>query len=215
MAEKEMSLASLVAPRHTAVLVVDVQPFFVGPDLEPTVEEVLPRLRRLLDAARDVGVLRVFIRAEFHEERWTTVWEQQFGAKLGERLRPGSPLAAFQPGFEPEDGDPVVIKDCYSSFLRTNLEELLRSRGIETVIVTGLTTDVCVSSTARDAFQLDFHTVVLSDCCAEETRKRHESALETVASVFGRVVDSDHILSAWQVDAIAMKERSISKAFIG
>lgn len=200
MSEKEIALASLVDPRYTAVLIVDVQPFFVHPGLEPSPEEVLPHLRRFLDAARDAGVLRVFIRCEFPEERWTPVREEQFGVELGEGLRPGSPLVACQPGFEPEDSDLVVIKDCYSAFLRTNLEELLRSRNIETVIVVGLTTDVCVSSTARDAFQLDFRTVVLSDCCAEQTRKRHESALETVASVLGTVSESNAVLAAWQLE---------------
>jgi nicotinamidase-related amidase len=198
MSEMEASLD----PARTAVLVVDVQPFFADQDLQPPVGEVLPRLRRFLDAAREAGILRVFIRAEFPPERWTSVWEEQYGEELGSLLVPGSSEVEFQPGFEPEPGDPVVVKDCYSSFLRTGLEQLLQSRGIDTVVVTGLTTDVCVSSTARDAFQLDFRTITLSDCCAEGTLVRHESGLETLASNFGRVCTSAELMAAWTAAAV-------------
>lgn len=79
----------------------------------------------------------------------------------------------------------------------TPLGTLLRSRGIRTVIVGGLTTDVCVSSTARDAFQRDFNTITLADCAAEQTLARHESGLATLASVFGLVCNSSDVLGVW------------------
>ena len=196
-----LELETPLDPSRTAVLVIDVQPFFANQDLQPPVGEVLPRLRRFLDIARDAGVLRVFVRAEFPPERWTSVWQEQFGEELGELLVPGSSEVEFERGFEPGPDDLVVTKDCYSSFLRTELERMLRSRGIDTVIVGGLTTDVCVSSTARDAFQRDFRTITLSDCCAEQTHARHESGLETLASNFGQVCTSDDVIGAWKVTA--------------
>ena len=183
---------------RTALLIVDVQPFFADQDLQPPVGEVLPRLRRLLDAAKAAGIMRVFIRAEFPPDRWTRVWQEQFDVEIFEPLWPGSPAARFVAGFQPESGDLVIVKDCYSSFLRTDLEQQLRDAGIDTVIIAGLTTDVCISSTARDAFQLDFRTIVVADCCAERTLSRHENALETLTQNFGRVVTSDELIQPWE-----------------
>jgi nicotinamidase-related amidase len=74
----------------------------------------------------------------------------------------------------------------------------LRERGIRTVVLVGLTTDVCVSSTARDAFHNEFHTVTLADCTAERTLARHEAGLASLAACFGSVCTSEDILSVWQ-----------------
>jgi nicotinamidase-related amidase len=206
-------LASLVDPRRTAVLVVDVQPLFTA-DIDPPADQVLPALRRFLAAARVANVLRVFtrfMRADVPDERWTALWQEQHGAGLMDAAAPDSPAVEFSPGFEPEDGDLVVTKDRYSAFQGTCLADQLRSRGIETVIITGFTTAVCVSSTARDAFQLDFHTITLSDCCAESPlnfpispiRAHHEAALVTLGSAFGRICASDEVVAAWRGAAVA------------
>ena len=69
--------------------------------------------------------------------------------------------------------------------------------GFENVIVTGFSTDVCVSSTARDAFQLDFGTVTLSDCCAAMSPAAHDAAFETLGRRFGRVCSSTDVVTAW------------------
>lgn len=192
----KIPLARLVDPRHTAVLVVDVQPVFTDED-----DPVLPVLRRFLDVAREAGVLRIFIRfvrADSPDERWRELWEEQCGADFVEMVAPQSPDAAFLSGFAPEAGDLEVTKDRYSPFICTDLAHQLRSRGIETVLVTGFSTDVCVSSTARDAFQLDFRTMTLSDCCGAAEPARHEAALETLGRRFGRVYTSDEVIAAWQ-----------------
>jgi ureidoacrylate peracid hydrolase len=194
-------LATLVDPRHSAVLVVDVQPVFTDED-----DPVLPVLRRFLAVAREAGVLRVFIRfvrADPPDQRWRELWEERCGADFVEMVAPNSPDAAFLSGFAPEAGDLEVTKDRYSPFICTKLADQLRSRGIETVLVTGFSTDVCVSSTARDAFQLDFRTVTLSDCCAAAEPARHEAALETLGRRFGRVCASDEVITAWQTQHTA------------
>lgn len=198
MDNQRVSLASFTTPRDTAVLVVDVQPMFTNKTLIPPVDEVLPRLRRFLDGARNAGVLRVFIRSVIPEARWTEPWRQQFPPAVQVANAPGSPLTAYHADFEPEPGDLTLVKDRYSAFMSTNLETLLRERGIRTVVVMGLITDVCVSSTARDAFQLDFLAVTLSDCTATSTLARHEASLATIAGSFGRVCTSEEVLAAWQ-----------------
>ncbi len=205
MDTQRASLAAHVAPEHTAVLVVDVQPMFTRMPLFPTVAEVLPRLQRFLTAARESGVPRVFIRMEVPEDRWTAVWEQQYagremtgGGILKEALAPGNPVNAFAPGFEPEPGDLAVVKERYSGFVGTELAARLRARGIRTVVVVGLTTDICVGSTVRDAFHHEFHTVTLADCTACQTLARHEAGLAALAGSFGRVCTSEEVLAAWQ-----------------
>jgi nicotinamidase-related amidase len=193
-------LADLVRPSRTCVLVVDVQPLFTE-DPDPPTQQALQVLKQFLDAARAAHVLRVFIRfvrADVPDERWITLWEEQCGADFIDLASPDSPAAAFLRGFEPEDGDLVVTKDRYSAFRGPDLASQLRDRGIETVIVVGFSTDVCVSSTARDAFQLDFSTVTLSDCCAARSPGAHDAALETLARRFGRVCTSGEVVAAWQ-----------------
>jgi ureidoacrylate peracid hydrolase len=201
MDHERIPLARLVDPAQTAVLVIDVQPLFTERPLAPPLPEVLPRLRAFLDAARACGVARVFIRHVIPAERWTEVWQDQHaGRGIKEALAPGSPLSGFAPGFEPEPDDLIVLKQRYSGFVGTELAPLLRERGIRTVVLVGLTTDVCVSSTARDAFHHEFHTVTLADCTAERTLERHEAGLATLAGAFGRVCGSEEVLAAWEVE---------------
>lgn len=197
MQDSRTELASLADPKHTAVLVVDIQNLFVGFPLHPPVEEVLPRLHRFIHAARSAGATIVRIQNVIPDEMYSEIWQRQHGSPTS-FLAPGSENAAFYAGFEPEPGDVVITKPRYSAFIGTPLETVLRTRGIRTVIVAGLTTDVCVSSTARDAFQRDFHTITLGDCAAEQTQARHESGLATLSSVFGMVCDSADVVAAWQ-----------------
>jgi len=196
MQDVHAELGTLVDPQYTAVLVVDMQNLFVGFSLQPPVEEVLPRLHRFIHAARSVGALIVRIGAVIPEEMFSEVWQRQYKRDTT-FLAPGSEAAAFAPGFEPEPGDVVITKPRYSAFIGTPLETVLRSKGIRTVIVAGLTTDVCVGGTAKDAFQRDFHTITLSDCAAEQTLAQHESGLATLASNFGMVCDSSEVLEVW------------------
>lgn len=208
MHDSRTELASIVAPQHTAVLVVDVQPLFTAMPLFPALDEVLPRLQRVLAAARAAGVPRVFIRMVMPEERWTAVWQDQFASSvrpddgstvsLKEALAPGSPVTPFAPGFEPGPDDLIVVKTRYSGFVGTDLAAQLRARDIRTVVLVGLTTDICVSTTARDAFHHEFHTVTLADCTAEQTLARHEAGLASLAANFGRVCTSEDVLAAWQ-----------------
>jgi nicotinamidase-related amidase len=211
----ETPIAALVDPRHTAILVVDVQPLFTEGTLQPPADQVLPALQRFLAAARGAHVLHVFLRfmrAAAPSERWKAVWQKQHGADLMDLAAPGSPKVAYAPGFEPEAGDLEMTKDRYSAFLGTSLADDLRRRAIETVIVAGLTTAVCVSSTARDAFQLDFDTITLSDCCAERNLEEHEAALQTLGRAFGRVCSSHDVVAAWQTGHTTAAAESVEQA---
>src|SRR5262245_13194660 len=168
--------------------------------LFPAVDDVLRRLSGFIGRARAVGATIVAIRVAIPKELYSDVWEAQF-PDFAPSIDPESSLAQFHPAFLPMLGDLVIEKTRYSAFIGTTLEALLRTRGIHTVVAAGLTTDVCVSSTARDAFQRDFHVVTLSDCTAEQTQERHESGLSTLRANFGRVMTSDELLALWAVSA--------------
>jgi nicotinamidase-related amidase len=195
-------LSARFDPTHSALLVVDVQRYFTRQrptPMYPPVEDVLDRLKRFGDECRARGVLVVRIQNVISDESALGAWRRHFG----ERWATPSPLAAdqpgvqFQPGFEPQAGDLVLAKPRYSAFYATPLASILRSRGIHAVVVGGLTTDVCVSGTARDAFQHEFDVVTLNDCTAEVTQARHESGLATLAANFGIVCSSADVLAAW------------------
>ena len=208
MNNERRPLASLVAPGHTAVLVVDVQPLFTRRPLVPPLDDVLPRLRQFLDAARTFGVTRVFIRHVITEASWTEVWQEQHaGRGVKEAIAPDSPLTVFAPGFEPGADDLIVVKQRYSGFVGTKLAARLRERGMRTVILVGLTTDVCVSSTARDAFHHEFHTVTLADCTAERTLGLHQAGLAALAGAFGRACTSTDVVTAWQAQVAPAEVR--------
>jgi isochorismate hydrolase len=100
------------------------------------------------------------------------------------------------PEIAPEPGDAVVTKHRYNAFLRTNLELILRSKGIESIVFTGIATNVCVSTTAREAFCRDYWTTLVSDCMIAHSEAAHLQALEDARSGFGRVVTSEEVRAA-------------------
>ena len=98
-------------------------------------------------------------------------------------FEPGAPTTAFKPEAEPLDGEPVITKNVNNAFVGTDLEERLRAAGIDTVAIVGLTTDHCVSTTARMASDLGFATWLLHDATAAHPRRTHD----------GELIDADSI----------------------
>jgi ureidoacrylate peracid hydrolase len=191
------SLAGVANPRQTAILLVDVQRVFAGLSLYPPVDQVLHNLGRFLDEARALAIPVVVVRMVIPPELYSAVWERQFQRYDETWLSDGADNVDYVSGFEPRENDLVITKHRYSAFIDTPLATMLRARDIRTVVVAGLTTDVCVGSTARDAFQRDFHVITLADCCAEMTQTRHEAALETLADTFGTVCSSTDLVACW------------------
>jgi nicotinamidase-related amidase len=188
-----------VDPSRTAVVVVDVQRAFTDPQLplSPPLTEVLPNITRFLNEARDHGatvfLVRIVVAPDEHS-RNTLIWPES----LREQLAPGAAGVEWDPCLAPRDGDIEVVKQRYSSFFGTDLDAMLRERDIETVLVCGLTTNVCVQSTVRDCWQRDYQTITLSDCCSENGEGAHAAALSAIAGNFGSVHRSETILKMWR-----------------
>lgn len=193
-------------PRLTALLVVDVQNDFVSPqgsaakrgeDVSAAVAMV-PNLIRFIDAGRRVGLTIVYIRTTHSEWTDTPSWVYRSSQKSGlSTCREGSWGAEFYEGISPRSSERVVIKHRYSAFINTDLNTVLRARGIQSVLVCGVATNVCVETTARDGYMYDYYVTMIDDCSAAYDAKLHMGTLENMRRHFGLVASSSEIIEAW------------------
>ena len=201
------SLKERCDPQWAALLVVDVQNDFVSPkgsaaqrgDDVSAARAMVPRLIRLIDEARRVSLTVIYIKTTHSEWTDTPSWiYRKSQEKALSTCREGTWGAEFYEGISPLPQERVVIKHRYSAFINTDLNTVLRAKGIESVLVTGVATNVCVETTARDAYMYDYYVTMVSDCAAAYDPKLHESTLENIRHHFGAVASSDEIIQTWQ-----------------
>jgi nicotinamidase-related amidase len=182
-------------PRRAVLLLIDVQqgfdlePAYWGPRNNPDAEVVMGRL---LQAWRRAG--------------WPVVHVRHHSVLPRSPLRPGQPGVEFKPEVKPVPGEPVLTKSVNSAFIGTDLEPLLRKEGHRVLVMAGLTTDHCVSTTARMAGNLGFPTFVVRDATATFDRtfdgrlfpaqQMHDAALASLHDEFAQVVGSGEVLEA-------------------
>lgn len=192
---------SALDPAATAVVVVDVQRLFtdmVGAPIEPPLSDVLPKIGAFLSDSRRAGVTIVLVRtiiAPDSHSRSTLQWPEFMRAGMA----PGALGTEFDSSLQAQPSDLEIVKQRYSAFFGTHLDEILRERGIDTVVVIGLTTNVCVQSTARDAWQRDYRTITLDDCCAEIGKGSHAASLAWTSRNFGMVCTSGEVCGRWRL----------------
>jgi ureidoacrylate peracid hydrolase len=202
------TLEEKIDPRHTALIVIDVQNDYVHPegaggksgqDTRPAVEMV-PRLLELIEAAREAGVYVIYTRNWHGPQTDSEAWlerNQRSGKEGVLRSALKETWGAEWYGVAPREDEPVIDKFRYDAFLGTRLEFLLRARGIRTVMCTGTATNVCVESTARAAHMRDYYLVMVGDCCATYSEEVHQATLFNIRRHFGLVVDGEEIINVW------------------
>src|SRR5919206_4655477 len=204
------SLAEKVDPRQAALVVVDVQNDFCHPDGAAgqrgkdlaQVAGMVEHLGHLLGEARRVGLPVIFIRTEHGP--WTDS-EAWLGRSNGTSVRTcveGTWGCDFY-GVAPQAGERVVIKHRYSAFRGTDLDLILRARGIRSVLICGVATNVCVETSAREAYMHDYEIVFLADCSAAYSQAEHDATLVNMAQHFGDVVREEEVCAAWAATAVA------------
>jgi nicotinamidase-related amidase len=192
------TLEEIVSPAHAALLVVDVQKDLCPPSYAP----MLPRLRRVIEAARKANVYVVYVQNVVLPGGLShSPSEISRRTALGMRLEytlEGSPGADFMEEIAPQPGDPVVRKHRLNSFEGTSLDLLLRNRGIQSIVCTGVATHGCVISTSYAAVALSYYVVPVSDCVASWQQDLHEASLLLMRHTMHRVVDSAELIRVWR-----------------
>jgi len=204
---KEM-LADQLRRKKAVVIVVDVQNDFchkegafskLDRDLSTIQEQVIPRLVSFLETCRRQDLPIVFVRT-IHSD-WTNspTWLTR-GEGMAKRTPICSPESWGAEFYEvqPEAKDCVVTKHRYSGFSGTDLDLILRSRGFETIVMTGVVTNVCVETTARDGFNLNYNVVFVEDCCGACYPDEHAATLKNISKYFGVVTDSKSLMDLFE-----------------
>jgi ureidoacrylate peracid hydrolase len=199
-------LPAKVDPRHTALLVIDVQNDFchddgglaqIGGDMRP-VQAMVPTLAGLIREAHAAGVYVIFFRIIQVPERNSDAWESLEEGDGPRLVMQDSWGADYYEGLPRECADLELVKHRHSGFVGTGLDELLRERGCRTVVLGGVATNVCVEGTAREAADRDFYVVVLEDGTGAAYQHLHDTSLENVRRYLGEVVTCEQVGSAWK-----------------
>ncbi|HEY1720627.1 MAG TPA: cysteine hydrolase family protein [Magnetospirillaceae bacterium] len=207
-------IADRLAPRHTALVVVDMQNDFCAPGgyIEGIGRDVtnqaaiLPPLTALIASARETGVPVVWLTACYEEELLPpsmVAQKRRMGVKAICCAR-GSWGADFF-GVRPVSGEAVFEKYNYTGFSNPAFETHLRERGIETLLFSGVQTNICVEATLRDAHSRGFYVAAAADAVASHTLPLHEATLANVRFLLGDVLTSTDATTIWTKATAASK----------
>ena len=202
-------------PAKTALVVVDMQNGFMMPGVAHALCEeavnIVPNINRIADAVRKTGGTVVWIKntstAETRQS-WSVKADMDGPERTAERseaMAPGSKGHELWAELDVKPDDLVVRKTRFSAFIQgsSNLETLLRGRGVDTVIVAGTVTNVCCESTARDAMMRNFKTIMVTDANAANSDALHNASLTAFYLTFGDIMPTDMLIATLTAKAAA------------
>ena len=202
-----------LVPAKTALVVVDMQHGFMLPDVAHApcemAFEIVPNINRLAQAVRATGGAVVWIQTAYTDETkksWSVYYDisrPEQNRKRAEALAPGSKGYELWETLDARADDIFVEKNRFSAFIQgsSNLAETLRTKGIDTILVTGTVTNVCCESTARDAMMCNFKTVMVTDGNAAVTDDDHNNSLAAFYLTFGDIMSTDMLIAVLRNNA--------------
>lgn len=192
-------------PAKTALIVIDMQDTFCvegGPAEVKKSRGIVPNINKLSSSLRELGVPVIWVlhanTTNGDKSDWDLFYNHVVSGDLRQRtLASNSPEnQAVYGELVTDPADITIIKNRYSALTAgsSSLERVLRSRGIDTLLIAGTKTNICCESTARDAMMMDFKVTLLSDCCAALSDQEHLAAMENIIQQFGNVLSSNEAL---------------------
>ena len=205
------SLGERLDPSHTALLIIDMQKDFCTDGFAASkanrplgaAQSIIPGIQKLLAAARESGVLVCHIGfwtyPEYMSDSGPWLTQRRRATYAADKIAIAhSEGAEFIRELEPAQNEICIHKHRYSAFKGTDLEMILRAHDIRTVVPSGISTNVCVESTLRDAFEYSFYVCVPENACASWDMELHAATMKTVNARFGLVTDIDTVVQTWQ-----------------
>ncbi len=199
-----MTLKEIIYSNHTALLVCDVQNLLVNGIFNK--KEFLKDLKSLIAIARVKNIPIIYSKItplprDYESSFRTYMFMKRFRIKDPEKLPqflvPGTPEAEIPSEISPLDTDIVIEKNTASIFIGTNFEYLMRNKGIDTILFTGIATEFGVASSARDSCNRGFYTVVVEDCVSSFNQKNHEMTLDILKTIC-LIEPSQNIIKEWE-----------------
>lgn len=194
-----------IVEEKPALFIIDMQNAFLheqghlvkmGENNEPYLK-IVPNISRLAEIARSLNIPVIYLRHAYRPGYIDggIVIDELFPSdkESGGWLDGTWDTEIFEP-LKPKDSDIVIKKNRYSGFFGTDLDQLLRNMGVNTVIITGIHSNVCCDSTARDAVFRDYRVYFVSDATAAAEESLHRATLRTMERYFGRVVTTDELI---------------------
>lgn len=210
-----------LSPDRTALIIVDMQRYFTQPSfsfteifeklcpgssvgyLKRVREVVIPSIQNLLGSfrARRSAVVFTAVGTEAGDGRELPFWLRSFDelglSTIGKRVWPpvSDPSWEIEDALKPFPGEVVLNKLSAGAFATTGLEQRLRHQGVESVVITGVSSDVCVGTTAREAADRGFKTIMVSDACTTLSEQMHQASLDTFNIAFGWVRTANEVVA--------------------
>ena len=200
-------LDEILDPAHTALVVVDMQNDFCAENgyihnaqsVDMSANKPLAaRIGKMVEAAREIGVMVVWIKAIYdHDLLPAPMLTKMLAKGKGAVCCASGSWGADFYEIGPIEGEQVVEKRCYSAFHNTQMDDILRRRGIKSLVMTGVATNVCVESTLREAFFHGYYIVMPPDCVGSANLPLHEATIKSVEFIFGHVPKSTGVMDIW------------------
>lgn len=196
-------LKELVNPNRSAVLVIDVQNDSchsegiyakIGWDISLR-QKAAHNTAEFIKEVRKYKIPIIFMK--YNHSKWTDspTWLKRQNLLGSQACLEGTWGEQFY-AVQPLEGEPIIVKHRYSAFIGTDLDMILRSQRITTLVITGGGTQACVESTVRDGFMLDYDIFVVSDCCGTPNIEEHAPALKRMANLCCIVVEAKEVIEA-------------------